>query len=293
MRPRGLGVMRLAVPVKAAIQRFAFVLLAAAAAALLVLGKADIALIERVRAEVDDVAAPALAALREPVALTRRVVASVGELLNLRAENARLREENARLLEWEVAARAYERDNASFRRMLKVTTEPLSTFISAHVIGDSASAFVRTMLLDAGNRDGVEKGQAVVNEAGLAGRVVEVGQRSARILLLTDLNSRIPVKIEGSRYRGIMAGDNTDQPRIEYLPATAPVQAGDRIVTSGDGGLLPPGIAVGTVSSVSGGTIRVQPFTDWNRLDVVSVVRYSFPSPSGDAPLSNRYGGRR
>jgi rod shape-determining protein MreC len=281
-------------PVKAAIQRFAFLLLAAAAAALLVLGKADVALIERLRAEANDGALPILEVLRQPVVAIHSAIAEVNELIDLRTENARLRQENARLLEWQEAARRYERDNASFRRLLKVTNGPVATFISAHVVGDSASAFVRTMLIDAGSRDGVEKGQAVVNDLGLVGRVIEVGQRSARVLLLTDLNSRIPITIEGARYRGIMAGDNTDKPRIEYLPPTAQVQVGDRLITSGDGGFLPPGLAIGLVTSVDGGLIRAQPFVDWNRLDVVSLVRYDFPSPSDvDVPSGDRSGGRR
>lgn len=294
MRARSFGVLRLAMPVKAAIQRFAFLLLAAAAAALLVLGKADLALIDRLKAEANDGALPILEVLRQPVVAVHSAIAEVNELIHLRSENARLRQENTRLLEWQEAARRYERDDASFRRLLKMTNGPAATFISAHVVGDSASAFVRTMLIDAGARDGVEKGQAVVNELGLVGRVIEVGQRSARVLLLTDLNSRIPINIEGARYRGIMAGDNTDKPRIEYLPPTAQVQVGERIITSGDGGFLPPGLGIGVVTSIDGGVIRAQPFVDWNRLDVVSLVRYSFPSPNdGEAPSAQRYGGRR
>jgi len=292
VKVRSFGVLRLAQPMKAAIQRFAFLLLAASAAALLVLGKADVALIERLRAAANDGALPILEVLRQPVAAVHSVIVEANELLNLRSENARLRQENARLLEWQDVARRYERDNASFRRLLKMTDGPVATFISAHVVGDSASAFVRTMLIDAGSRDGVEKGQAVVNDLGLVGRVIEVGQRSARVLLLTDLNSRIPITVESSHYRGIIAGDNTDRPRIEYLPPTAQVQVGDRIITSGDGGFLPPGLAIGQITSIDGGVIRAQPFVNWNRLDVVSLVRYSFPPPTDKpTPSADHFGG--
>lgn len=295
MRSRSFGVLRLAQPVKAAAQRFAFLLLAGTAAALLILGKADIALIERFRSEIGDVVAPVLSVLRQPVAAIRDVIGQARELANLRSENVRLREENSRLHEWEEAARRYERDNASLRRLLKVTNGPLSTFVSAHIVGDSGSAFVRTMLLDAGGRDGVEKGQAVVSEAGMVGRVVEVGQRSARVLLLTDLNSRIPVRIDGKQYRGVLSGDNSDQPRVDFLPATAQVQAGDRVITSGDGGLLPSGIEIGIVTSVIDGAVRVQPFADWHDLDAVSVVRFSLsvPADENDGRNNTRYGGRR
>jgi rod shape-determining protein MreC len=148
---------------------------------------------------------------------------------------------------------------------------------------------VRTALLNAGRRDGVEKGQSAVTGAGLAGRVIETGERSSRLLLLTDLNSRVPVTLEASRWRGILAGDNTARPRLLFLPNSAEVAVGDRVVSSGDGGVAPPGLPIGVVAQIAEGEIRVQPFVDWDRLEYLSVVRFELPR----LPPPARHGGPR
>jgi rod shape-determining protein MreC len=107
--------------------------------------------------------------------------------------------------------------------------------------------------------------------------VVEVGRNSSRLLLLTDLNSRVPVIVEASRYRGVLAGDNSDQPKLIFLPTNAKVNVGDRIVTSGHGGVFPPGLAVGVVSSIGDGNIRIEPLVDFSRIEYVSILRYELP----------------
>ena len=103
-------------------------------------------------------------------------------------------------------------------------------------------------------------------------RVSEVGENTSRILLVTDLNSRIPVRLEAGRDNGMLAGDNTDRPSLIYMPPTARMVVGDRIVTSGDGAVFPPGLAVGTVLAAEDGVIRVQPLVNWNRLEYVRII---------------------
>jgi rod shape-determining protein MreC len=267
----------LALPVKVAAQRVMVFLLIAGAAGLLVLGKADLAAIERLKTISTDALGPVLQFASQPVAAVNRGIDRISSLANLAEENARLRTENARLRRWEAVSRKLEQENAAFRRLLNAKSDPLVLPITARVIGDSGGPFVRTLLLNAGEREGVRKNQAVISETGLIGRVVATGERSSRILLITDLNSRIPVFIENSRVRGIVAGDNTGQPKLEFLPANAQISPGDRIVTSGDGGMLPPGQPIGVVSSVTDRVIRVQPFADWGRLEYVSVLRYDLP----------------
>jgi rod shape-determining protein MreC len=260
-------------------QRFAYLVLVTAAVALMLLGKAENLFVERLRAVVTDAAAPILAVISEPVAAVERAVGAVEELVYLHSENKRLRVDNQRLRGWEAAARKLEQENAAFRAMLNMRGEAeIQGAISARVIGDSGGPFVRTMLLDAGARMGVAKGQPAVSGKGVVGRVVEAGQRSARVLLVTDLNSRIPVVLESSRYRAILAGDNSDQPRLVFSAAGDRVRPGDRIVTSGHGGVFPPGLPVGVVVSVADGVPRVQPFVDWHRLEYVEVLAYG-PGP--------------
>ena len=287
MRQLGSPVRRLAMPVKGWFQRFAFFLLVSASVALLVSGKADVRLAERLRMTVADFTGPLLEVLSQPVDAVASLVDSGRELLLLRDENARLRGENERLRHWYAVARTLEQENESFRRLLNFAPDPRPAFIAARVIGDSGGAFVRTVLINAGGRHGVRKGQAVVNSEGLVGRVIEAGDRSARILLLTDLNSRIPVVLESSRTPAVLTGDNSDQPSLAFLPRDARVSPGDRVVTSGHGTLLPPGIPVGVVAGDVDGIFRVRPLVDWHTLEYVRLLDFTL---SGAVPATRQSG---
>lgn len=265
---------QLAVSVRALVQRFAFGLLVLTAFAVMVIGKADTIIIERVRSAVVDMAAPVLNVVSRPVQSVNEAVAEVEDLIHMRDELARLREENARLMSWQNVAQRLEAENKALRSFFAFSSGPQATFITARVVGDAGSAFVRSMLLNAGARDGVKNGQAVMTADGLAGRITEVGETSARVLLITDLNSRIPVLVERTRDRAVLAGDNSRQPRLTLMPPGMSVEAGDRIVTSGHGGTYPAGLPVGVVASVSEKAVRIEPLVDWNRLEFVRVVDF-------------------
>lgn len=269
----------LTVPLRALTQRFAFLFLILAAFGLMLLGKAEAVLVERIRAGVTDVVTPIMDALSRPIATLSETVEGVNELVDVRSENQRLREENARLLQWQAAARKLAAENAAFRDLLNYVPGASPRFITGRVISDSGRVFVQSLLLNAGARDGVVKGRAVVTGDGLAGRIATVGDRSSRVLLITDLNSRIPVILEYSRERAILAGDNSDQPKLMFLAYDGTVAPGDRIVTSGHGGVFMPGLPIGTVAAVADGVISVQPFVDLSRLEYVRVVDYSNPEP--------------
>jgi rod shape-determining protein MreC len=277
--------LRLTVPPRVVAQRLGFVLLVAAALILMMVGRADTALVERFRVVVSDTAAPVLTVLSQPIVAFNHTIDEVGGLIYLRRENTRLREENARLLRWQAAARRFEQQNAAFRALLGAQTGPGTSFISARVISDSGGPFVRTLLLSAGARDGVVKGQVAVTGEGLVGHVVETGKRASRILLLTDLNSRVPVLIQGTRKRAILVGDNRDWPALAFLSDGPPVRLGDRVVTSGDGGLLPAGLPVGVIAVAREGDVRVQPLVRSDRLEYVRIVRYDLPALATDGSL--------
>lgn len=262
------------VPTRAVVQRSAYLLLISAALVLLVLGRSDNEAVSRFRTSVTDLLAPMLTLLSEPVASANDLVETTGELWDTYRDNTRLRQDIDRLAVWQQIARQLEQENAVLKAQLNLRPEPQPFFITARVIADTGGAFVRTLVVNAGRRDGVLPGQAAVSGAGLIGRITEVGERASRLLLLTDLNSRVPVVVEGSRLRGVLAGDNSERPRLIYLPAQAQVSPGDRIVTSGHGGIFPPGLAIGRVVHADQGDIRVQPFVDWDRLEYATLLRY-------------------
>lgn len=277
MRYRGGSVRRLALPVKGWVQRFAFTLLVAASVGMMVLGKVDSRYVEQLRVGITDAVAPALEALSQPSAAAAAIVEEMRILADLSGENERLRAENARLLQWQAVARTLEQENLAYKELLNHVDDPRPAFITARVIGDAGGAFVRTVLLNAGTDDGVRVGQAAVNAEGLVGRVVETGRRSSRILLLNDLNSRIPVVVERTRVPAILAGDNSDHPRLAFTPVNALFEPGERIVTSGHGGMLPPGLPVGEVASTAGGVARVRPYVDWSALEYIRVLDFTLP----------------
>lgn len=254
--------------------RFAFLGLVIAAFALMLFAKADVAMMERFRAQVSDAVAPILDVMSRPVAAANEVLANARVLGDIAAENKALRLDKERLLHWQVVARKLEAENEALRNQLKFVPAPEASYLTARVIADTGGAFAHSVLLNIGVQPGVAKGQAVVTGDGLIGRIAGVGERSTRVLLITDLNSRIPVLIEATRTRAILAGNNTNRLRLIHLPPGATVSPGDRVVTSGHGGAFPVGLPVGVVEGVSDAGILVKPFVPRDRLEYVRVLDY-------------------
>jgi rod shape-determining protein MreC len=275
-KPSG-SVSRLTTPIKAWAQRFAFLFLVVGAFALMLLGKADTVLVERLRTTVGDVAAPILEFIARPIDTIGATVEGIGELADLRARNASLERENERLGHWQTVARRLEAENAALRSLSDMVPDPRLRFVTARVVGDQGGAFARSVLVNAGIRDGVAKGQAAITSEGLAGRVAEVGERSARVLLVTDINSRIPALVGDGRDRAILAGDNTGQPKLIYLAPGIEISPGDHVVTSGRGGVFPPGLPIGVVTQASETDLRVQPFVDWTHMEFLRLADYELP----------------
>ena len=273
MRLRGGSALRLA-SAKAWLHRFTFVLLFGASLALMVLGKSESPIVERARLTVTDAVTPIMNGLSQPLASIRQAYDNAREFLDLREENAALREQQTRLVQWQSVARQLEAENRALRDLLKFAPDRAASFVTARVVADNGGAFVRSVLVAAGSRDGLRKGDAAVTGEGLVGRVAEVGERSARVLLLTDINSRIPVVIERSRDQGILAGDNSDNPRLLYLSHGSQLVPGDRVVTSAAGGAFPPGLPVGVVKSTDTGGAVVELFVDWDHMEYLRLLDY-------------------
>ena len=284
---------RIPQPVKALVYRFAFIALFLAAVALIVLGRVDKVMVEQTRTRVIDVVAPILYALSQPFVTVNRIISEGRKILAVKTENEILRGERARLFQWQSVARKLEVENRMLKGLLNFKLGPGVSFISGRVVADTGGAFVHSMILNAGTNSGVSKGQAVVTGDGLLGRIASVGRRAARVLLIADLNSRIPVVLESSRVRAIMVGTNDERPRLTRLSTGMVISKGDRVVTSGHGGVFPRGLPIGIVSSVSGGIIEVRPFVDRDRVEFVRVIDYGLNgiiqdiNPAGTAQKRN------
>ncbi|HVM84293.1 MAG TPA: rod shape-determining protein MreC [Candidatus Binatia bacterium] len=272
-----VGSVSIAVAARHWTQRFAFVLLVTFAFGVMLVGKADTVVISRARTLLIDLIAPVMDAASRPIASARDAADQVQELISLKEENARLAHENQTLLEWQTVGRELQSQNASLRDLLRFTPDPRATYVTAPVIADTSSSYVRSLIVLAGESDGVVKGQAAITGVGLVGRVLEVGKRASRVLLLTDISARVPVIIERTRDQAVLAGNNSDNPELRYLPRDVDIKAGDRIVTSGIGGNFPAGLPVGEVVGVTNGRILVQLYAQLDRMEYLRLVNYSLP----------------
>ncbi len=238
---RGLAQLR------ATLQRTTPTLLIVLAVAIVLVGKADQAVLEPLRTRAIDAAVPVLDALSQPLSAAAAAVERVRGMATLYQDNLRLAEENRKLLQWQQVALKLSAENEAMRGLLKVVPENGVSYVTARLIGNSGG-YVRTAMVNAGADQGAARGQAAIAEGGLIGRLTEIGSRAARVLLITDLNSRIPVVIPASRTSAVLAGDNSDRPRLVFASEPKAIKIGDRVVTSGDGGVFPPGLPVGVVA---------------------------------------------
>lgn len=273
MKPRSRPMARIAA-LKAVTQRFSFLILFVTAFGLMVLGKVDMVVVDELRTGVTDAAAPVLDAISRPAATVADLMQRANELADLRHRNALLAAENETLKQYQQVAYRLEAENLSLRDLLNYIPATTHSFLTARVIADNSGAYVRSLAINLGERHGIRNGQAVLGGEGLIGRIVQTGDRSARILLLTDLNARIPVMLQPSGHRAILGGDNSGQPRLLYLNRDTEIAPGDRIVTSGHGGMFPAGLPVGTVASVAESGIRVRLFEDLHRQEFVRIVDF-------------------
>jgi len=293
VRLQKTGIVALLQPIRALLGRFAVISLMVVAFALMLVGKAEVVVVDRTRAAVISAAAPVLDVLSRPIASAVSAYRHVTGLFDAYEENQALKAEIVRLKSLEQISAKLAAENGMLRSLTRFMPDAAVNFVSARVVGEGGGPFVRSILINAGARDGVGRGQAVVNGDGLIGRLTDIGSGASRVLLLTDLNSRVPVIIEETRERAILAGDNTERPSLAYLPPDARISSGQRVVTSGSGGVLPAGLPVGTVTIGRDGVPRVQPFVSWNKLEFVRVIDFGLEAdelPETVRPPAKRAG---
>jgi len=219
------------------------------------------------RAVADMASSPVGQVVSAPGRWTEQAADYVRDYFGAVAENRRLRAENAELRQFRATAIALEDTNARYRALLGFRTNPPIPMAAAHVILDARGPFADTRLADAGKERGVEVGNPVMSERGLVGRVIGVTQGASRILLLTDVASRTPVLVDRTDARAILTGDAGATPKLDYLRGGDPIKDGDRILTSGDGGMIPRGLPVGTAVKGLDGSWRVRLDADETSID--------------------------
>jgi rod shape-determining protein MreC len=290
-------VIRLSIPVRQALAKLTLPVLIAASFAVMLLGKADALLAERARMALADTLAPIFALVAEPLTRMREAALDVEQLWAMRAENRRLRDENENLRRWRAVALALDAENTALKANLRWIPDPTPSYVTARVVADAGGVYARAVLLSAAPNHGMSRGQIALDESGLVGRVTVLGSGSARVLLITDMNSRIPVTLENSRARAILVGTNGPRPRLMYWAEGVTPTEGERVVTSAEAGVFPAGLPVGTVRYSANNVPEVDPAAHLDRLEVVRIFDYGLrgvqPPESTARPDKPAVAGRR
>lgn len=253
-------------------------------AAVFILWRIDSPRVERFRAQVTDSLVPNLDWAMAPVTGTINLLRDFQSYQRLSEQNAELRSELRRMQTWKEAALQLEQENARLLDLNKVRLDPRLTYVTGVVLADSGSPFRQSVLLNVGARDGLVEGWATMDGIGLVGRISGVGENTARVILLTDTSSRIPSVIQPSGQRAIVAGDNSAAPPIDFLENPELVRPGDRVISSGDGGIFPAGLLIGQIAADPGGRLRVRLAADFERLEFLRVLRHHGTEAVANAP---------
>ena len=226
------------------------------------------------RAGVETVAGPVGGVFAAPVRWFGHVSDYVGGYFFAVSENRRLKRELTELQPWRDQAIALKNVNARYEAMLGIRPEPDVRMVTARSVLDSRGPFSNARLLDTGAARGVKIGNPVINEHGLVGRIIGASGNVSRMLLLTDVASRTPVLVDRTDARAILSGDGSGNPRLEFVRGVGSVQAGDRILSSGDGGGFPRGVPIGVAAKGIDGTWRVKLFSDRGAIDYVKILLF-------------------
>lgn len=237
---------------------------------------------ERLRTEIVDTVVPSMDWALVPVTKATDLIGRFQSYARLAEQNQELRRELQQMKAWREAALQLEQENAKLLDLNRVRLDPALTYVTGVVLADSGSPFRQSVILNVGSRDGIVDGWATTDGLGLVGRISGVGRNTSRVLLLTDSASRVPVVIQPSGQRAFAVGDNRRLPLLDFVELPEAIRPGDRVVSSGDGGVFPAGLLVGQVALDTSGRQRVRLSADYERLEFLRVLRSRAPEPIED-----------
>jgi len=202
------------------------------------------------------------------------IVDSIQEHFDVFNKYQKLKEENAQLKEQTYDPNFLKFENEQLKKLLDEQMESPINLVGARVMLDKQSPYLNSFIINSGSNKEIKKGMAVLDGKNFIGRIVDVNFFSSRILLITDLNSKIPVLIEPEGYHAILSGDGSEQPVLEFLPENNTVETGNKVYTSGKEGIFSPGIPIGKVIEEDNNLV-VSLFSDFSQITFVNVVTES------------------
>lgn len=256
-------------------KKFALVILFLFAFVLMLINKTDTAIIEKTSSVATDVISPMIDILVVPAKAVSGIYDYFKELRHVRKDNKKLRDENKYLMTLLDKAKVLEIENNLLANLLNYTPPPEAKYVTARVIAEEGDAFSHSLIAYTGDIHQVKKGQVALSDKGVVGRIDKVGKLYSKVILITDINSKIPVMVERTRVRGILSGDNTPYPKMIFIPLEAELSVGDRIVTSGVAGVFPAGLPIGKISSIEKNNVKISTFSNLDRLEYIKLVDYN------------------
>ena len=239
---------------------------------IMLIGKSDLAIVNRISLLLTDLSAPVIATISRQTQIIGDSFVFLKNTASLRKENRSLYEENLRLKKFEIMYQIYESENLVLKNQLNLIPLRVPNFKTVRAISAPGNVFAHSMLLNAGHLDGIEKGNAVLFNGIFIGQILKVGKNSSRVLLISDINSKIPIVVSNNRIPSILTGENLVLPSLQFLPKNVKIDDGSIVQTSGHGGLLPAGIPIGSTVNSPTDKIYVRPAIDLNLIDYVQVL---------------------
>ena len=243
---------------------------------LILLSNIDSMVVGAVDKAVIQATGPVMRVVEFPARVIHRAWTYFSDVAHIYKENEQLRAENKQMMILQNKVRTLEVENQLLSRLLNYVPPAEASFMSAQIVAESGDNFTHLLLVYIGD-EAVRKGQVVMGDESVIGRIDTVSAPYAKVILIPDINSKIPVVVERTRVRGILSGNNTALPELIFTRSVADIREGDIIVTSGVGGMFPAGLPIGFVSAINGNKVEVEPMADIERIEYVRVVDYGLP----------------
>ena len=251
-------------------QKFSLFALLVFSLVLLFVDKLETKPLNHVRSFVKDVIYRGSVMVSFPSKGFKIVAIAVRDHINVFDKNIKLKEENVQLKEQIYDPSFLILENKQLRRLLDEQVASSANLVSSRVILDKQSPYLNSFIINSGSNREIKNGMAVLDGKNFVGRIVDVNFFSSRVLLVTDLNSRIPVIIEPIGYHAILRGHGKSELTLEYLPKNHKVKLGNKVYTSGKEGIFAPGIPIGEVN-FRNDMIAVLPFSELSQIIFVNV----------------------
>ena len=254
---------------------------------IMLIGKADLAIIKKINIIISDLSSPIVSSISNQTKIISNSFNYLSNTASLKEENKNLHLENMKLKKYKILSNMYESENLLLKNQLNLVPQEIPNFITVRAISAPGNVFAHSLLINSGRKVGIEKGNAVLFNGIFIGQIVSVGNNSSRVLLISDVNSMIPVVVSNNRIPSILTGENLILPSLKFLPNNVKLNHGSIVQTSGHGGLLPTGLPIGTVVKHSPEKYYVKPLIDLNLIDYLQVLLWRADGVNNDENYKN------